>query len=486
VPHGFELQPVVSGPFDANPVGFAFLPDGRILILEKNTGNVRLATAGASTSTTIHTIPAVAPTYEGGLLGVAVDPAWPERPYLYFHVSRTNTVIQVLRYTGLGELDVESSSDLQLIDPYIVLGDLPDQQGIHQGGTLRFGPDGYLYVSIGDDGSPCDAQDRTRFNGKILRIDVAGLPAEGGGPPPKTVLAPPTNPYPAGGDNEALVYAYGFRNPFRFTIDSATGDLYVGDVGESTYEEVDELPSTMAGANFGWPEYEATLPDPVAGADTCSTGPFTAPVFEYLHSPTLQASIVCGPVVHPVAGSAFGFPPAYDGDLFVSEFFAGWIKRLVRGAGGWDIAAPVPGQAEWENWAVGLPAISDLQLGPDGALYFMQHLSGSPLERGLYRIIDTASTDAGQPGTSLKIEAFPNPMRVGADTVARFTFGEESASLCIFDAIGRRVWQARTHAGTAFWDGSTAGGERSGAGIYFYELETASGRRATGKLTRVP
>jgi glucose/arabinose dehydrogenase len=342
-------------------------------------------------------------------------------------------------------------------------------------------------VSIGDDGAACEAQDRSKLNGKILRIDVAGLPAEGKSPPPKMAIAPPTNPYYDGGENEALVYAYGFRNPFRFTIDPATNNLYVGDVGENTYEEVDEMRSIAPGANFGWPEFEGNLQDPVAGVDTCSTGPFTPPVFEYLHPPTIQSSVVCGPVLRPVEGVGFNFPPEYHGNLFVAEFYAGWIKRFVRGVAGWEVAVPVPGQKEWENWAIGLPWISDLQTGPDGALYFMNLLNGNPLERGLYRIIYTASTEVGGSPSPLATHAFPNPMRPGSGLTVRYAPGRpEAGVLRIFDLAGRLVRQVQTIAGTAHWDGLTATGGRPGAGIYVYELEAASGQRATGKLALVP
>ena len=489
VPDGFELQAVVSGPFQSNPVGFAFLPDGRILLLEKNTGNVRLAVAGSPTSTVIFTVPAVPFNFESGLLGVAVDPSWPARPFIYVHASQTGSVIQVIRYTGIGEIDNGSSDDLQLIDPYIVLGDLPDVQGFHQGGTLRFGPEGYLYVSIGDDGTPCFAQNRTRLNGKILRIDVASLPTNGGGPPPKSAITPPTNPYVGGGnENEALVYAYGFRNPFRFTIDPLTNDLFVGDVGENTWEEVSKVPYSAPGGNFGWPEFEGPLQDPLPGSTDCSTGPFATPLHTYLHPLSGPASVICGPIVRPVAGGNGNFPAAYHGNLFVAEFYAGWIKRFVRdasGSSGWQIAPPVPGQEEFENWAIGLPFISDLQIGPDGALYFMNLATGT-LAQGLYRIVYDSTTDAADRGL-VAAAAFPNPMRVGSGLTIRLaTERLEAASLRVFDLAGRLVHESPARSGVAHWDGRTRLERPASAGIYVYRIETASGRRISGKVTLIP
>ena len=100
-----------------------------------------------------------------------------------------------------------------------LITDIPDNASNHNGGTLRFGPDGKLYASLGEDADRCSAQDSTRFKGNILRLQVASLPDTGTAQPSKAALAPPDNPFPGGNANAALVFAYGLRNPFRFQID---------------------------------------------------------------------------------------------------------------------------------------------------------------------------------------------------------------------------------------------------------------------------
>jgi glucose/sorbosone dehydrogenase len=291
-----------------------------------------------------------------------------------------------------------------------------------------------------------------------------------------------------GNENEALVYAYGFRNPFRFTIDPLTNDLFVGDVGENTYEEVSKVPYSAPGGNFGWPEFEGSLQDPVPGSTDCSTGPFTTALFTYVHAPTGGSSVICGPIVRPVAGGSGNFPPAYHGNLFVAEFYAGWIKRFVRsanGSSGWVIAPPAPGQEEFENWAVGLPFISDLQIGPDGALYFMNLVTGS-LAQGLYRIVYTSTSDATDWGL-VAASVFPNPMRVGSGLTIRLAPERlEAASLRVFDLAGRLVHESPARSGVAHWDGRTRSERPASAGIYLYRIETASGHRISGKITLIP
>src|SRR5207249_382708 len=113
----------------------------------------------------------------------------------------------------------------------------------HNGGTLRFGPDQCLYDSMGEDASGCVAQDDSSLRGVIMRLDTSRLPSTPGGPAPLDAITPPNNPQ-IGAINlkTRLIDAYGLRNPFRFAIDPLDGTLYIGDVGQSTYEEVDRQP----------------------------------------------------------------------------------------------------------------------------------------------------------------------------------------------------------------------------------------------------
>lgn len=486
VPSGFAIQSVAGEPFASQPVAFAFLPDGRILVVEKNTGNVRLAVVGSGTSVVVLTIPNVAAAPERGLLGIAVDPAWPQRPYVYFYFTRTGNVAHIVLYRVSGDLTNPATSNLTFADPFVLIDDIPDVFDNHNGGTLRFGPDGMLYASLGDDSRGCDAQDRTVLRGKILRLDVANVPGTGIGPPPRSDLTPADNPFAQSANaNERIVYAYGLRNPYRFTIDPWTNDLYIGDVGLETWEEMDELPATSGGANFGWPEFEGVLQDPDPNFADCSQGPFVTPIYVY-PNPTGPpvASVVAGPLYRPVATSPSSFPSAYNGDLFLCEFYDRWIRRLERTPVGWALADSVPGQPTAGEWARNLGSIADLQVGPDGALYLLVMIGGG-LPRGLHRIVNTLPSDADVHDFELETRFAPNPIR-GASGTFYYALGRpEPVTVRLFDPRGRQVGVLRADAaasGVLHWD---LGRFRSpgGSGVYFYWVETAAGRSATGKVT---
>ena len=491
VPSGFALQTVVGEPFASDPVGFAFLPDGRIVLIEKDSGNVRLAAAGSSTSALIFTVPNVTPGGERGLLGVAVDPQWPARPYLYFHSTQAGDVIHITRYTASGQLTNPASTAITLGSPFVLMNDILDLFANHNGGTLRFGPDGHLYVSIGEDSRGCDAQDLTILRGKILRLKVSGLPDGAGGPPAKSALTPADNPFPGADANERLVYAFGLRNPFRFTIDPRTNDLFIGDVGYNTWEEMDELVyAGYTGNNYGWPEWEGTLQDPDPATADCSTGPFVAPIYVYPNPPGPPvAAVTGGPLYRPNPHSTYSFPRAYDGDLFLCEFYAGWMRRLVRSGGGWALASPVPGQPDATNWATNLGNVADAQVGPDGALYLLVMVNGGFLPRGLNRIVNTLPSDVSlDPAGAPSLFAAPNPARTGVGLAFRYRLARgEPVTIRVFDLSGRLVRTLQhppaARDGALHWDGRTARGTPAPSGLYAYELQTPSGTRAHGKVT---
>ena len=484
LPDGFVVQPVVLEPFGGPPAGFSFLPDGRVVLVEKS-GGVRLATSGSTTSSLLTTIPGVTSEGERGLLGVAVDPQWPARPYVYFYGTFTDSTAHVTMYTAGGDLTDPASTNLTLASPYLVLNTIRDQYSHHNGGTLRFGPDGCLYASCGDDGSDCYAQVLDQQLGQILRLDVSLLPGSGTGPPPLADITPADNPF-SGTPRSRLVFAYGLRNPFRFTIDPETGNLYIGDVGLLSWEEIHELVYTgFVGANCGWPIYEGNM---ATGYPCPEFPPFTPPIHVYPNPPDpATAAVVGGPIYHRVPNTAASFPFEYEGNLFLADFYAGWIRRLVRTQSGWEVALPVPGQPDADSWARDFYYFSDMQMGPDGGLYLLKLNTFQGMARGLYRIVDTRATDVPSGITHVAVLAVPNPAPRDWGTSIRLDLPHaEAVELRIYDVAGRHVRRFSSPSGASLhWDGRRRDGSPVPPGLYLYKVKTRSGWQAEGKISIV-
>lgn len=484
LPTNFVREQLVSFSGSGEPIGFTWLPDTRILMINRTLGKIYLSAVGSTTPVDIHTVANLNATgFERGLLGIAVDPGWPTRPYVYAVYTHTSGFVYLTRFTASGQLTNPASTAITLATPYHVMTDIPDLTVNHQAGTVRFAPDGKLIMSCGDDNNPCLAQDLTTLNGKLLRLDVSTLPSGGSGPPLKSLITPADNPYSgAANANQRLVYSWGHRNPFRLTVDPATGDVYVGDVGESTQEEVDRVSRTAPGLNYGWPEYEGTS---FYNWSTCGDGgTFEAPIYSYNHSGSGN-TVIAGPRMRYRSGS-FSFPADYDGSVFVVEFYEGWIRRLVPSGANWVIAPPVAGQPTPESWGTGFDFTTDLQMGADGALYFCRMSGG--LQRGVHRIRPvsvTASPEVARVNeTELRI--LSNPWLAGRGGIFFVNPATSFSTLHVYDVTGAvvRSW-TKLAAGvqTLGWDGSSERGERIPAGVYFVRLNGVAGETAEQKLT---
>jgi glucose/arabinose dehydrogenase len=496
LPDNYAYQMISSGPFTGDPVGMAILPDGRVLITERQTGVVRVVTVGSSSADSIFTVPNVEGLHlERGLLGVTVDPDWPSRPYFYFHYTHTDGTIKITMYTVSGSLTDGMSSALTLSSPFYILADIPDANGLHNGGSVRFGPDGMLYVSLGDDAAGCNAQDPTLLSGVILRLDVSAMPGGGSGPPAKSAITPSGNPFPGPNENEKLVWALGLRNPFRFALDPVSGDLFVGDVGDQLQDEISlSIFSQGGGENFGWPQREGTVPGTCCGS--CGSGnTFTEPIFPFFHDEAFFTSVTAGPMVRTDSQQPLSFPPTYDGDYFFFEFFSGSLIRLSKTAGTWDVAPMEPGQYDPLSWGFGLGGVTDAALGPDGALYFLAMNAGLPgvnLTPGLHRVSVAPGVTAAPAVTGAeRLAVVPNPARasLGATIRARNP-GADAARLTIHDAAGRLVrslgeGRAEGEGRAWSWNGRTASGEPAAPGVYLVRLRTSAGAEQRGKITLV-
>jgi len=490
LPSGFADQLVVGGL--SFPTGLAFLPDGRLLFVEQNSARIRLLVNDALAATDpVATVPSVRIGGERGLLGIAVDPGFPTRPYLYVHCNdATALVVRISRFTVGGDLAFTGNGSLTIntATRYDLINSVPDLSSNHNGGTLRFGPDGMLYASFGEDGAGCAAQDTSGLRGVILRLDVSRLPPGAGGPAPRALLTPPGNPFPGGGLNARLIWAFGLRNPFRFHIDPLNGALFIADVGQDTWEEIDRAPA--GGLDFGWEHFEGPdLNDPGCAL----TMPGTPPIDDYAHGPTGQFAVISAGLYRPPAGAARPFPGEYDGDYFFGDYYLGFLRRLKGSGASWSTAPPAPGQADPDRWATGLQQVSDYAVGPDGSLWFCRQFVNPSTPTGeIRRIVRTSAVGVPRPLTAAGpsfAAPFPSP---SADAIYfSYTLSERAeVTLVILDLGGRIVrrlvgpepQEARAY--DRVWDGRDDHGRELPAGIYRAVL-MAGGRALERRAVRV-
>jgi len=248
---------------------------------------------------------------EQGLLGLAFHPNFKDNGLFYINYTGENGDTFISRFNG--------STDPNVADPASeqVLLRIKQPYANHNGGHLLFGPDGYLYIGTGDGGSAGDpqgnAQNADSLLGKLLRIDVDqgdpyGVPAD--------------NPYSSGGGRPEI-WAIGLRNPWRYSFDRATGDLYIGDVGQNEWEEISFLPAGQpGGANFGWDYWEAN--HPYEGSPPEGVG-MIPPIWEYNHA---NGCSVTGGITYR------GNLPDWQGIYFYGDFCSGTIWGLLRDADG--------------------------------------------------------------------------------------------------------------------------------------------------------
>lgn len=486
VPDDFEVQTVLA-PLPTGTVAFAFLPDGRVLTIHKDTAEVGLWVPGTSSQSTILTVPNVTGVSERGLIGLVLDPAWPTRPYVYFYLNHNSSSGRLVMYEASGDLDDVASDQLQLSNPYWILTDVPDLGAVHKGGELHFGPDGMLYLSTGDSAQYCAAQDLESLLGKILRLDVSALPGTGSGPPAKSVITPTDNPFPGPDENERLVYAFGLRNPFSFDVDPMTGKLMIADVGSYYWEEINVLDVGATERNFGWPMLEGNLAQPDNTQLGCDPVPAVDPAYAYERGEQ-SAAVIAGVVYRDPGG---GFGAAYEGDFFFYDFLRGNLRRLENIGDSWQLAAPEAGQPNAQDWALSLGASVCFRMGSDGAVYYLNFRNQLPAPgTGLYRIVRTNPVATPAATNPLQVLVSPNPT-----SAARGIRFEASAlalgpvELKIFDVAGRLVreehWSLNRDQLDWRWDGRGSDQRALPSGTYFYTLTDGAGQRSSGKLALV-
>jgi glucose/arabinose dehydrogenase len=343
LPGGFTETLLANGL--SSPTAMAIAPDGRIFVCQQG-GGLRVIKNGALLATPFVTL-SVNFNGERGLLGVAFDPDFAVNQYVYVYYTTPSSPIhnRVSRFTASGDVAV-SGSEVVLLE----LNNLTSATN-HNGGALHFGPDGKLYVAVGDNATSSNSQTLNNLLGKVLRLNADGtIPAD--------------NPFysTATGTNRAI-WTLGLRNPFTFNFQPGTGRVFINDVGQSEWEEIND---GIAGSNYGWPTCEGVCNPP--------TPSFRDPVYAYEHLNGVCA-ITGGAFYNP---ATVQFPTEYLGKYFFADYCAGWIKTFD----------PVSNAVA--NFATGLSSAVDLQVSNEGSLLYLQRGAGSNTGQ-LWRVDYTAS-----------------------------------------------------------------------------------------------
>ena len=337
------LEEVAAG--FVEPIGVAIRAgDDHLFVIERrgviwavDAGGVTLEEPFADLRGVVHT-----GSLEQGLLGLAFHPDDPDRAFVYH--SRADNDNQLVEYSV-----VEGVLDPGTVEVLLVIDREPDKIR-HNAGNLLFGPDGLLYVSVGDGArASVNGQDPSTLLGAILRIDVDGGDPYG---------IPPDNPFVSGG-GAPEVFAWGLRNPWRFSIDPVTDSLFIGDVGQDDYEEI-VAPIDDPGRNFGWPIMEGDAEFYGGEPD----GPLTAPAFTVDHGDDGGCSITAGPVYR---GEAI---PEMDGRMFYADWCRGWIRTVA--VEGESLTDPVDHSAE-----LGAGMVASFGLDRAGEVLVVDYAAGS-------------------------------------------------------------------------------------------------------------
>ena len=326
-----QLESVISG---LNfPVGLSLAPDGRVFYSERLTGAIRIINPGWNLDPTPFCQVSVAVNGEQGLLGLTLDPNFSSNGFVYVYYTVSGaTMNRVSRFTKSGGVCSEA----------IILDNLP-ASSIHNGGIIRFGPDGKLYVVIGDTSFASNAQDLTSLAGKILRVNADGS-------------APSDNPFISNPNSNAhKVFSYGHRNSYGFTFHPQTNALWESENGPADNDEVNRI---VAGSNYGWPIVGGIANNPTYKNPIVAFNPVIAPT---------------GIIGIPMNSSIY--PPAYRNNLLMAAWNDGTIRLVIPNATDPDL----PGTSS-VAYTGGQGGLLSLMLGSDGFVYVS---NGS----GIFRVI---------------------------------------------------------------------------------------------------
>ncbi|CAM3576230.1 hypothetical protein FSS13T_06520 [Flavobacterium saliperosum S13] len=433
------LQSFATG-FSA-PVEITHCGDSRLFVVEQD-GLIKILNPNGTTNATpfLNVTTLTNASGEQGLLGLAFHPDYTSNGYFYINYTNLNGDTVIARYSvAAGNPNLANPSGTILLT-------IPQPFSNHNGGSVKFGPDGYLYIGMGDGGSGGDpenrAQNTNELLGKMLRIDVnSGFPYG----------IPPNNPYVgvAGADE---IWAIGLRNPWKFSFDRQTGDLWIADVGQNLYEEVNRAGAAEAGLNYGWRCYEGNVAYNTAGCAAQNT--MKAPLFTTNHTNGF-CSITGGYVYR---GTAY---PNFQGNYFFSDYCKAQIGM-----------ADSTGNVTFSQTFTGNGFVT---FGEDmhGELYV-----GSINNGVIYKLVDSSLNMAENDKKAFVI--YPNPAT--SEVFVQNNEEEHFADVLeIFDLNGKRLVSQKTENRSLL----SVNTSKLATGLYFLNVRTNSGHVSTYKLLKI-
>ncbi len=336
----------------SNPTAFAIHPDGRIFVTQQG-GALRVIKNGALLPTPFVTVSTTG-SGERGLLGIAFDPDYATNRFVYVYYTALTpaTHNRVSRFTA-----DPANEDIALPGSELPIVDLENLGATnHNGGAIHFGPDGKLYIAVGENAVSSNSQSLANRLGKMLRVNSDGsIPVDNPTSFPNIAGSP-------AGLNRAI-WTVGLRNPFTFAFQPGTGRMFINDVGQNTWEEIDD---GIAGLNYGWPACEGAF---ITGSQVnpCINPNFTNPVYSFSSSGVSECTIIGGEFYNPTNAT---FPALYVGKFFFADYCAGWIKYI-------DPANP-PATGAAPTFATGLGfGTVDIHVSNDGSLHYMNRSTGT-------------------------------------------------------------------------------------------------------------
>jgi glucose/arabinose dehydrogenase len=361
LPPGFIETPAADNL--SRPTAMEFAPNGDLWVLEQD-GLVKRFQTGSTAGDVVANISnlGLSSVGERGVLGIAFDLQYSTNKEVYLYYTATSPEIhnRVSRFTVVdtnaadyyfaGADSSGPDAGATGIPTESIIFDLDNLSGAtnHNGGAIHFGPDGKLYVAAGENAISANSQSLANALGKILRINADGS-------------IPTDNPFFASATNKGqAIWALGLRNPYTFAFQPGTGRMFINDVGQNTWEEIDD---GLAGSNYGWPSIEGNQ-----GTPPTSPGTYVGPLYTYSHGGgTFQGFAITGGAFYPVSPqfpAAQQFPPDYAGDYFFADYVNDWINVL-------DIAT-----GNVTRFASGASGSVDLRVASDGSLYYLARNDG--------------------------------------------------------------------------------------------------------------